>query len=105
MISAERLMKFFEEEGLKIETPSPEELAQRREEGRQIAMLEPSLVTHCLTCGCDAYMARLGCANRECSDQPMAVNVVYQFINYQGHRLRPGRDWMPLEWRPLTDWT
>lgn len=74
-------------------------------EADQIAMLEPSVVTHCHTCGQTHFMARMGCANRECPDQPMAINVSHYYENHIGQLLRPGIDWVPLEQRPLTEWT
>ena len=87
------------------EPVSEEQRAARQAESDQIFMLEPSVVTKCFTCGHVAYMARMGCCNRECPDQPMAVNVSHYYENYQGQLLRPGIDWVPLEQRPLTEWT
>lgn len=91
---------------------TPEQRQQRKieqERARQAAiqqaMLEPDLVTLCHACDGVAYMARLGCPNRDCPDQPFAVNVSYRYANYQGQLLRHGKDWMPLSMRPLTEWT
>lgn len=84
---------------------SEEQRAAWQAESDQIFMLEPSVVTKCHTCGHVNYMARLGCGNRQCPDQPMAVNVSHYYENYQGQLLRPGIDWVPLEQRPLTEWT
>lgn len=97
----ERLRELFEE----AESITPEQLEVERERSKQVFMLEPSVVTSCHTCGHIAYMPRLGCANRKCPDQPMAVNVSHYYENYQGQLLRPGVDWVPLEQRPLTEWT
>lgn len=87
------------------EKVSDEQRAYWQAESDQIFMLEPSVVTKCFTCGHVAYMARMGCCNRECPDQPMAINVSHYYENYQGQLLRPGIDWVPLEQRPLTEWT
>lgn len=93
-------------ESLEPSQPLTEEERQRRQaETDQEFMLEPSVVTYCYTCERAEYMARLGCAYRDCPDYPMAVNVTHLYQNFQGQMLRPGRDWMPLEHRPLTEWT
>lgn len=87
------------------EKVSDEQRAYWQAESDQIFMLESSVVTKCFTCGHVAYMARMGCCNRECPDQPIAINVSHYYENYQGQLLRPGIDWVPLEQRPLTEWT
>ena len=94
--------------GAMLEDVEPVSEEQRRiwqAESDQQFMLEPSVVTKCHTCGHIAYMARLGCCNRMCTDQPFAMSVSHYYENFQGQLLRPGRDWMPIEHRPLTEWT
>ena len=76
-----------------------------KHEAMLIAQQEPGVVTLCRTCDQIGFGMRLGCANSDCPDQPWAVSVVYRYDNHQGQLLRPGRDWMPLEARPLTEWT
>ena len=88
-----------------VEPVSEEQRRIWQAESDQIFMLEPSVVTYCHACGDINYMARFGCANRQCPDQPFAVHVSHYYENFQGQLLRPGRDWIPLEQRPLTEWT
>lgn len=97
----ERIKELFKD----VPQRDPAQIEADREYSRQLFMLEPSVVTKCFTCGHVAYMARMGCCNRECPDQPIAVNVSHYYENYQGQLLRPGIDWVPLEHRPLTEWT
>lgn len=84
---------------------SEEQRRIRQAESDQAFMTEPSVVTKCHTCGHIAYMARMGCCNRMCPDQPMALNVSHCYENFQGQLLTPVKDWMLLDQRPLTEWT
>lgn len=88
-----------------VEPVSEEQRRIWQAEANQEFMLEPSVVTKCHTCGHIAYMPRMGCCNRMCPDQPFAMSVSHYYENFQGQLLTPGKDWIPLEQRPLTEWT
>ncbi|CAM3782226.1 hypothetical protein VRRI112168_00165 [Vreelandella rituensis] len=75
--------------------------AEQRHQWRMEDMLGLDAMTLCRTCEWQMFGFRLGCANPECPDQPLALKVNYRHLNGDGQLLEHGRDFLFLGDRPL----